>query len=164
MGRSRKRSRDATQMVVSAGLGLLAAATLALTIRAAREPSAWQRVFATREGEIGKKTSTGLVIMPSSMFVALPHRMALGKEVELRYGARVLVVPVLDVGPWNIDDAYWTDSRRPAAEEGRGYYRKPVNRAGIDLSDPVFAALGLRDNGVVEWRFVHKGYLVLPWL
>jgi hypothetical protein len=145
-------------------LGLVAVATVAWTIRTAREPSAWQRVYATREGEVGKKTSTGLVITASSMFVALPHRMALGKEVEVRCGPRAIVVPVLDVGPWNIDDAYWTDSRRPAAEQGRGYYRTPANHAGIDLSDPVFAALGLHDNGFVEWRFVHKGYLILPWL
>ncbi len=164
MGRKRRRSHSASQVLLGVALGLVAIATVAWTIHAAREPSEWQHVYATREGEIGKKTSTGLTITPSSMFVALPHRMALGKEVEVRCGARAIVVPVLDVGPWNIDDAYWTDSRRPAAEQGRGYYRTPVNRAGIDLSDPVFAALGLRDNGFVEWRFVHKGYLILPWL
>ena len=96
--------------------------------------------------------------------MALPHRAALGKHVEVRYRQRAIVVPVLDVGPWNIDDAYWTTSARPAAERNQGYYRAPSNRAGIDLSDAVFAALGLRDNDWVEWRFVHKGYLVLPWL
>ena len=80
----------------------------------------------------------------------------------MRYRQRAVVVPVLDVGPWNIDDAYWVQSRRPAAERNQGYYRAPSNRAGIDLSDAVFAELGLRDNDFVEWRFVHKGYLVLP--
>jgi hypothetical protein len=96
--------------------------------------------------------------------VPLPHPIALGKHVEVRHGLRAIVVPVMDVGPWNVDDAYWSSSRRPASESGRGKYRTPSNHAGIDLSDAVFAALGLRDNDWVEWRFVHKGYLVLPWL
>jgi hypothetical protein len=149
-------------------VNLLLAATLALlathVIRAALEPSPWQHVYATREGEVGKRTSTGLVITPEALFVALPHRRALGKHVEVRYRNRAVVVPVLDVGPWNIDDDYWATSRRPASERSRGAYRTPSNRAGIDLSDATFAALGLRDNDWVEWRFVHKGYLVLPWL
>jgi hypothetical protein len=137
----------------------------ALAIWAARQawqPGPWQRVYATREGDVGRRTSTGLLIRPDSMFVALPHKSALGKNVELRYGNRVLVVPVLDVGPWNIDDPYWQAGDRPAAERGRGFYRRPSNRAGIDLSDPVFAALGLRDNDFVEWRFVHRGYVLFP--
>jgi hypothetical protein len=147
-------------LLLAAGFALLAT----LTIRAALEPGPWQRVYATREGELGKRTSTGHYITPQSLFVALPHPVALGKHVEVRYRERAIVVPVLDVGPWNIDDAYWTTSRRPAAERNQGRYRAPSNCAGIDLSDAVFAALGLRDNGWVEWRFVHKGYLVLPWL
>ena len=136
----------------------------AWSVRAAWQPSPWQRVFATREGEIGKRTSTGHTIRPDSLFVALPHRAALGKQVEVRFGARAVVVPCLDVGPWNVDDAYWQASRRPAAERFHGRYRTPSNRAGIDLSDAVFSALGLRDNSWVEWRFVHEGYFALPWL
>jgi hypothetical protein len=130
----------------------------------ALEPGPWQHVFATREGELGKRTSTGLVITPEAMFVALPHPLALHKHVEVRFRQRAVVVPVLDVGPWNIADDYWTNSRRPAAEHGSGKYRTPSNRAGIDLSDAVFKELGLHDNDWVEWRFVHKGYLALPWL
>jgi hypothetical protein len=162
--RSRKRGRRGRAWLLTPLLGVTAALVATLTIRAALQPSAWQRVYATREGELGKRTSTGLTITAGSLFVALPHRAALGKHVEVRYRQRALVVPVLDVGPWNIDDAYWTTGARPAAERNQGYYRAPSNRAGIDLSDAVFAALGLRDNDWVEWRFVHKGYLVLPWL
>ncbi len=145
-------------------MGLVLAALVVVTVRGALEPGPWQRVFATREGELGKRTSTGHVITGESLFVALPHPAALGKHVEVRYRERAVVVPVLDVGPWNIDDDYWRTSRRPAAEASRGYYRTPSNRAGIDLSDAVFHALGLRDNDWVEWRFVHKGYLVLPFM
>jgi hypothetical protein len=128
----------------------------------ARQPGTWQRVFATREGMIGSLTASGTIIRPDSMFVALPHRRALGRRVEVRYRGRAIVVPVLDVGPWNIDDAYWERDARPASERGRGYFRKPVNRAGIDLSDAVFAALGLPDNDFVDWRFVRRDYVVVP--
>jgi hypothetical protein len=111
---------------------------------------------------IGGMTSSRTVIRADSMFVALPHPRALGKMVEVRYRDRAVVVPVLDVGPWNVDDAYWERDERPASERGRGYYRTPVNTAGIDLSDAVFAALGLPDNDVVDWRFVHRGYVIWP--
>ena len=82
--------------------------------------------------------------------------------MELRYRERSAVVPVLDVGPWNTDDAYWSNGARPAAERGRGAFRRPANPAGIDLSDATFAALGLRSNDFLEWRFVHRGYIPLP--
>jgi hypothetical protein len=145
-------------------LGALVAALLVWTVHNAREPGPWQRVLATREGDIGAMTSTRMVIRPDSQFVALPHPHALGRMVEVRYRDRAIVVPVLDVGPWNIDDAYWDHDARPASERGHGYYRTPSNTAGIDLSDPVFAALGLPDNDYVEWRFVHRDYVVLPHL
>jgi hypothetical protein len=152
------------QRVITAVMAIAVGAIATLAARAAWQPGPWQRVYATREGEIGKRTSTGHVITPASLFVALPHPAALGKQVEVRYGARAIVVPVLDVGPWNVDDAYWVGSRRPAAEAARGKYRRPSNKAGIDLSNAVFAALGLHDNDWVEWRFVHQGYFVMPWL
>jgi hypothetical protein len=145
-------------------LGSLVAALAIWTVHNARLPGPWQRVMATREGQIGDITSTRMIIKPDSRFVALPHPHALGRMVEVRYRDRALVVPVLDVGPWNIDDDYWEHDTRPASERGHGYFRKPVNTAGIDLSDPVFAALGLADNDVVEWRFVHRDYVVLPHL
>ncbi|MGZ3425174.1 MAG: hypothetical protein ACXVCV_00930 [Polyangia bacterium] len=158
--RARGRQRAAVTWALAAAVAIVAT----LTIRGALEPSPWQRVFATRDGELGKRTSTGLVIRADSLFVALPHPAALHKHVEVRYRDRAVVVPVLDVGPWNIDDAYWATSARPASERNHGAYRAPSNRAGIDLSDAVFAALGMHDNDWVEWRFVHKGYLVLPTL
>jgi hypothetical protein len=148
--------------VVIAALGTAVIALAVWTIHEMREPGAWQHVLATREGMIGGTTSSRTVIRTDSMFVALPHPRALGRTVEVRYRDRAVVVPVLDVGPWNVDDAYWEHDGRPASERGRGAYRTPVNTAGIDLSDAVFAALGLPDNDVVDWRFVHRGYVVLP--
>jgi hypothetical protein len=145
---------------------VLLAATLAVVLASVlyegMQPGPWQRVFATREGLTGHRLACGEIIQAGAMFVALPHRSALRRSVELRYRDRVAVVPVLDVGPWNTDDAYWSTGQRPAAEQGRGTFRRPVNAAGIDLSDATFAALGLRDNDYLEWRFVHRGYIPLP--
>ena len=157
-----RRSQRFRRRAVLAGLAVAVIALGAWTFQRARQPGSWQHVLATREGMIGGTTSSRTVIRPDSMFVALPHPRALGRMVEVRYRERAVVVPVLDVGPWNVDDAYWERDARPASERGRGAYRTPVNRAGIDLSDAVFAALGLPDNDTVEWRFVHRGYVVLP--
>jgi len=144
------------------GLAVLVAVLLGWRIYQWRQPGPWQRVFATREGQIGDVTATRLRIRSDSRFVALPHPKALGKTVEIRHGDRAVVAKVLDVGPWNVDDAYWERGERPASERGRGAFRKPVNLAGIDLSDPVFAELGMQDNDYVEWRFVHSDFTVLP--
>jgi hypothetical protein len=143
-------------------LGAALAVISVWAIRRALEPGPWQHVFATREGLVGQRLAQGGIITADALFVALPHPRALGKQVEVRYRDRAIVVPVRDVGPWNVDDAYWETGARPASERGRGAYRVPVNHAGIDLSDAVFAALGLRDNDFVEWRFVHRGYVLLP--
>jgi len=154
-----RRGRRRLRMV---GLGCVFVAVAGWAGYEAAQPGPWQAVFATREGLTGRRLACGQIIRPGDLFVALPHRSALRKNVELRHGVRTLVVPVLDVGPWNVDDDYWTAGRRPAAERGHGAFRKPSNEAGIDLSDATFAALGLRDNATVEWRFVHRGYVPLP--
>ncbi len=161
LGRGGRR-RWRLRRVPLAALAAILAALLVWTVRQALEPGPWQRVFATREGLTGGRLATGGIIRAGDRFVALPHPSALRRDVEVRYGGRALVVPVLDVGPWNTDDDYWSTGQRPAAERGRGTFRTPVNRAGIDLSDATFATLGLRDNDTVEWRFVHRGYVPLP--
>ena len=161
MKRRRRKPARASRWKIAA-LAVVAAAFLAWRIYDSRQPGSWQRVLATREGQIGDITATQLRIRKDSRFVALPHPKALGRMVEIRHGERTVVAEVLDVGPWNIDDAYWEHDDRPASERGRGVFRTPVNRAGIDLSDPVFAELDMRDNDVVEWRFVHRDFTVLP--
>ncbi len=154
--------RRARRRVRMLGLGCAFMAVASWALYEAAQPGPWQQVFATREGLTGQRLACGEIIKPGALFVALPHPAALRKNVELRYGARTMVVPVLDVGPWNVNDDYWATSRRPAAERGRGAFRNPTNHAGIDLSDATFAALGLRDNATLEWRFVHRGYVPLP--
>jgi hypothetical protein len=164
VARRRKRPQGTANRWKLIGLGLLATGFLIWRIDDARQPGSWQRVLATREGQIGDVTATTLRIRADSRFVALPDPSALHRMVELRYRDRVVVTTVLDVGPWNVDDPYWRHDARPAAERGKGAFRAPVNTAGIDLSDPIFADLGLEDNDVVEWRFVHRDFTLLPQL
>jgi hypothetical protein len=159
MRRGRRR-----RYVVSAALAAVVITLVAGTIWSRRQPGRWQHVFATREGMVGHVTASGMIIRADSRFVALPDPRALGRDVEVRHGTISVVVPVLDVGPWNIHDPYWERDDRPAAERGHGTYRTPSNVAGIDLSDAVFETLGLHDNDYVDWRYVHRDYVAWPTL
>ena len=119
----------------------------------------WKEVEATREGLVGKKTACGLVIRTKSIFVALPHWKALFRTVLLAYDGKPYLAPVLDVGPWNEEDEqYVFGDLRPLAEHGIGKYRKPTNKAGIDLSDGLIRIIGMDPKAWgkrnVLWRFV----------
>jgi hypothetical protein len=113
-------------------------------------------VKATREGLIGKRTSAGAVVDRVLPFVALPDVAALHQWIDVanivtRASCRAIV---LDVGPWNVHDSpYVFGSSRPQAESGRDVDGRSTNGAGIDLSEYVWAALGLIDNGLVWWEF-----------
>src|SRR5919202_2508868 len=72
---------------------------------AAQNPTV--RLWATREGLVGRLTASGHVIGANDRFVALPSRSALGKTVSLAYKGKTTQAPVLDIGPWNKDDAWW---------------------------------------------------------
>ena len=65
------------------------------------------RLWATREGLVGKTTSSGHVVAPDDHFVALPSKKALNRSVIVSYRGKNATAPVLDVGPWNKDDAWW---------------------------------------------------------
>jgi hypothetical protein len=75
------------------------------------------RLFATREGLVGRKTANGHTIAERDRFVALPSKRVLnpaGKhdyQVRLSYKGRSATVPVWDVGPWNTRDNYWDEQR-----------------------------------------------------
>lgn len=156
-------------------LGAAVAIAPALPARAAaaRRPFT-ARVFATREGMVGETTATGHVIVKNDLFVALPSRSALKEEVTVRYKGRSATVPVLDVGPWNIDDDWWNtaDVRERWGELPRGVPqsqaaylwgfnngkdgkgRRVKNPAGIDLADGVFrGVLGMSGNDWVDVTF-----------
>ncbi len=116
-------------------------------------PEGWHNVLATREGLVGEKTATGHEIQEGDIFVALPDRSALNKEVEVLHEGNKITAPVWDVGPWNTKDPYWQNNNRPQAESGIDMRGRETNGAGIDLSNGAFRALGLTDNDRVYWRF-----------
>jgi hypothetical protein len=142
------------------------------------------RVYATREGLVGRTTANGSVIVSRDHFVALPSRRSLASRGSGSYSVKVCVnrrcafEPVWDVGPWNTRDDYWNPSAirqmwknlpqgRPEAyaayqlgyNGGRDQYgRKVLNPAGIDLADGVFwNALRLPNNSWVDVTYMWTG-------
>lgn len=143
------------------------------------------RVFATREGLVGRKTANGHVIGKRDHFVALPSRRSLSPRGRSDYSVKVCApsgrcafAPVWDVGPWNTRDDYWNPGRQrqqwgdlpqglPQAQAahqtgyngGKDQYdRRVANPAGIDLGDGVFwDALGLRNNSWVDVEYLWTG-------
>jgi len=145
------------------------------------------RVFATREGLVGRATANGHVIRERDHFVALPSRRGLAPRGSGDYTVKVCAsngrcewAPVWDVGPWNTTDDYWnpSDSRQswPDLPQGQpeaqaayhdGYHngtdqfgRDVRNPAGIDLADGTFFdGLGLRNNSwvTVSYLWVQAG-------
>ena len=114
-------------------------------------------VLATREGLVGKTTASGYVIDRLVPFVALPSRAALFRAVRIINPANgaACVAIVLDIGPWFIkDDAYVFQGERPKAESPAARSQRKSNGAGIDLSERVWATLGMTDNAPVSWEFI----------
>lgn len=131
-------------------------------------------VFATREGLIGGKTASGYRVEAGVPFVALPSTAALRCWVRVvnplnNKSCRALV---LDIGPWNEKDHPYVfqplttqlqgimsidldgmKGIRPQAETGIDSFGRTTNKAGIDLGEAVWQALGMKDNGLVGWRF-----------
>jgi hypothetical protein len=128
------------------------------------------RLWATREGLVGRTTAAGHLISADDHFVALPSRKALNKSVIVSYHGKSVTAPVLDIGPWNRDEAWW----EPAATRGQfadlprfvpevwaafenGYNggHDAIGRfvtfpAMIDLADGVYADLGMQQADWVD--------------
>ena len=125
-------------------------------------------VWATREGLVGRITAAGHLILPNDHFVALPSRKALNQTVVVSYHGKSVTAPVLDIGPWNRDEAWWEvgaargqfqDLPRFVPEAWAAYtnnYNGGYDAIGryvtfpamIDLSDGVYNDLGLQ---MADW-------------
>ncbi len=151
--------------------------------RGPRPEASQFQIFATREGLVGGTTANGHVIVPNDHFAALPSRRALSsnfgseRQVRVAYRGRETVVPVWDIGAWNIHDDYWNPAviretfqdlprGKPEAEaaffdhyngglDERG--RVVRTPAGIDLADGTF----WNDLGLTNNDFVTVDYLWL---
>jgi hypothetical protein len=140
------------------------------------------RIYATREGLVGRRTANGHVIAPRDHFVALPSWRSLSSrggseyKVRLSYKGRSVVVPVWDVGPWNTHDDYWSTNRQMWKDLPRGkpeaqaayqngynggrdeFGRKPNLPNGIDIADGTFwDSLGMKDWDWVDVTFLWEG-------
>jgi hypothetical protein len=141
------------------------------------------RVFAHRLGLVGGQTANGHIIQENDRFATLPCFCALssqgGNEFEVRitYGDRSVVVPVWDVGPWNVNDNYWDPPEQrewpglpqglpqaqAALEDGYndgldGWDREVTTPAGMDIADGTFwEDLGMTDDDWVEVTFLWLG-------
>ncbi len=138
-------------------------------------------VFATRQGQVGRRTANGHRIRPRDRFVALPSWHSLssrnGNEFQVRvsYRGRTVVLPVWDVGPWNTHDEYWHPERRykdlpvgmPMAQAAKqnGYNngrdefgRRIAMPNGIDIADGAFwDDLGMNGSDWVQVTFLWMG-------
>jgi hypothetical protein len=131
------------------------------------------RVYATREGLVGGRTSSGHTITPNDHFVALPSTKALNKTVKITYKGKSAVAPVLDIGPWNNDDDYWNPSdvrvykgiprgktqAQAAYEDGNNGGKSGTGLTvtapgGIDIGDGTYADLGLGNADWVDVTFL----------
>jgi hypothetical protein len=126
----------------------------------ARHPTA--QVLAQRLGQAGFRTANGHLIGERDRFAALPSLRVLSREgsadyqVLVRYGERSVIVPIWDVGPWNLHDDYWEERREAWPElprfvpqaaaafyEGHNNWRDEHGRevllpAAIELADGTF--------------------------
>jgi hypothetical protein len=137
------------------------------------------RVYAYREGLVGHTTANGHVIQPNDYFVALPCFCALSSrggnefQVKVEYNGKSLILPVWDVGPWNVSDNYWDPPHlrqwqglpqgRPMAAAAfydgynggnDGWGRKVGSPGGMDIGDGAFWELGMKGSDWVNVTFL----------
>ena len=137
------------------------------------------RLYATREGLVGRSTANGHKIVEKDHFVALPSKKPLnprdGKDyqVELSYKGKKATAPVWDVGPWNTKDNFWDAPREifndlprftPQVNaaffnnhnNGNDQYGRPVlYPAAIDIADGTFwDELGMTGSDWVDVTFL----------
>jgi hypothetical protein len=138
------------------------------------------RIFAHRLGLVGGQTANGHIIQENDRFATLPCFCALssrgGNEFQVRitYGDRSVVVPVWDVGPWNVNDNYWDPPEQrvwPGLPQGLpqaqaayqdgynggldGWDRVVRSPAGMDIADGTYwHDLGMTRDDWVEVEFL----------
>jgi hypothetical protein len=116
-------------------------------------------VKCTREGLLGGKTASGYRVETDVPFVALPSTAALRLWVKVTNPAngKSIHALCLDVGPWNEKDhayVFGEGKVRPQAETGIDSFGRLTNKAGIDLGEKVWHALGYKTNGPCAWEFL----------
>jgi len=106
-----------------------------------------------------QQSAYGGAIDDHSPGVALPfHFVGDRPRVRVTSCANGLSIDcaIVDVGPWNTNDPYWTTGARPQAESGTDSRGRRSNGAGIDLTLAAAMAIKLDGKGRVEWEFVQS--------
>ena len=105
----------------------------------------------------GQKSAYGGAIIDNEPGVALPFHFK-GARPQVRVigksSGKSVVCNIVDVGPWNINDPYWTKNTRPQAETGTDLTGRKTNKAGIDLTLAAAQAAVIDGKGLVDWEFV----------
>ena len=105
-------------------------------------------------GDVEKSAYTGQPVNPNTPGCALPFRFTtITPEVIVTANGRSVTCQIVDVGPWNVNDPYWSKGTRPQAESGTDMTGRPTNHAGIDLTPAAAAAIGIDGKGLVDWQF-----------
>jgi hypothetical protein len=127
-------------------------------------PTLFTKISATEFGGVGDEQPSAYSDVktdwPNRPGVALPFRFT-GKRPMVRVyrGGAKVDCEIVDVGPWNIKDPYWTTGTRPQAETGIDMRGRRTNHAGIDLTPAAMDALlvpgpsGTR-TVLVDWEFI----------
>jgi hypothetical protein len=137
-------------------------------------------IYAHRLGLVGGQTANGHIIEENDRFVTLPCYCALSSlggyefQVRVTYEDKSVVLPVWDVGPWNVNDNFWDppEAREwPDLPQGLpqaqaafeddyndgldGWGREVSTPAGMDIADGAFwDDLGMTDSDWVEVEFL----------
>jgi hypothetical protein len=97
------------------------------------------------------------VLNDVDLYVALPDRIE-GERPNVivinRETGDCAIASIEDVGPWNIDDPYWSKGTRPQAESGTDMSGRATNGAGIDLSPMLAGILNIDGMAEVDWDFI----------
>jgi uncharacterized protein (TIGR02594 family) len=107
----------------------------------------------------GPKSAYGPAIDDTRPGVALPFHFPSPRpqvKVTGKSSGQSVICEIVDVGPWNINDPYWTTGSRPQAESGTDLMNPPrhTNKAGIDLTAAAAEALGIDGKGICDWSFI----------
>lgn len=106
---------------------------------------------------------------------ALPWKWPTNKvrpQIEVRNCAngKTVIIDILDLGPWMVDDDYWLGDERPVAEvcfkdrrplpSGPNKGRIPTNGAGLDLTPAAADAIDLKGKGVCDFMIISSDGVV----
>lgn len=142
------------------------------TIPQPATPGHFGNIVATEFGGAGDEQSSAYPDVaadwPNRPGVALPfHFIGARPSVRVIRGNKSVVCPIVDVGPWNVNDPYWVRGARPEAETGTDTRGRHTNKAGIDLTPATMDALlvpgspGTR-SATIDWEFVTAAPIPIP--